>query len=204
MTMPENVFSETSVDSSPFKQFEKWYREKISLNGSVQESVSLGTSSKNGRVSVRTVLLKEFDEKGFIFFTNYKSKKGKQLNENAYAAMLFYWPEMNRQIRIEGVIKKIPAHNSDSYFNTRPPESQLSAWASEQSTEIPGRQYLETRFNYYKNLFAGKKIDRPPQWGGLILIPDWFEFWQEGNHRMHDRIIYSCEKDGWHISRLAP
>jgi pyridoxamine 5'-phosphate oxidase len=202
--MSKTTISREDIESNPFVQFGKWYREHLSAGIDIPDSVSLGTAFSDGRVSVRTVLLKGYDETGFLFFTNYKSKKGRQIESNPQAALLFHWPESGRQIRIEGSVIKISEEESDKYFVTRPRESRLSAWASEQSSVIPDRQFLEDRFAYYKNGLSEKSIERPPHWGGYRLIPSWFEFWQSGEYRLHDRIAYSLSDDIWKISLLAP
>jgi pyridoxamine 5'-phosphate oxidase len=203
--MPDNKsFSRRSINPNPFIQFDLWYKEHLASGTANADSVSLGTAFADGRVSVRTVLLKEFDEAGFVFFTNYNSKKGSQLSENSRAALLFYWPGSDRQVRIEGVAFKIPENESDSYFRTRPRESQLGAWASEQSSVIPDRQHLEKKYLYYKDSFNNKPVDRPKQWGGYRLSPDWFEFWQAGEFRLHDRLIFTKKNGQWVIDRLAP
>jgi pyridoxamine 5'-phosphate oxidase len=155
-------------------------------------------------VSARTVLLKDYTAEGFVFFTNYNSTKGLQLSSNSGAAMLFYWPESGRQVRIEGLTEKVSEEDSDTYFRTRPRESQLSAWASLQSTTVPDRLYLDAMYNLYKNKYSGLPVERPPYWGGMRLIPSRFEFWQEAEFRLHDRITYSKRKDIWVIERLAP
>lgn len=197
-------FSEKTADPNPFVQFKNWYGEHLSSGITIPESVTLGTASLDGYVSVRTVLLKDYNETGFVFFTNYKSRKGLQLLSNPRAALLFYWPESFRQVRIEGTTEKISDKDSVSYFKTRPKESQLSAWASEQSSVIPDRQHLEKRYNSYKNIFSEKSVEKPGHWGGFRLMPEWFEFWQEGEFRLHDRLTYSKRKDLWVIERLAP
>ena len=197
-------FSEKNIDPNPFRQFKKWYEEHLAFNIAIPNSVSLATSTKEGKVSLRTVLLKDFNENGFVFFTNYKSRKGKQLLLNPRAALLFYWPESVRQIRIEGTTELLPADESESYFKTRPRESQLSSWASEQSSVIPDRDYLENRYLFYKNINSDKAVTKPENWGGFRLVPDWFEFWQEGTFRLHDRLTYTSKKDKWTIERLAP
>jgi pyridoxamine 5'-phosphate oxidase len=197
-------FSEKTVDPDPFTQFKTWYDEHLAYGIAIPDSVALGTSTPDGHVAVRTVLLKDYDETGFIFYTNYKSRKGRQLLSNPKAALLFYWPESCRQVRIEGVTEKISDKDSESYFKTRPRESQLSAWASEQSSVIPGRQHLENRYNSYENMYSEKSVAKPQYWGGFRLIPEWFEFWQEGKFRLHDRLTYSKRNDTWVIERLAP
>jgi pyridoxamine 5'-phosphate oxidase len=199
-----NELSEKTVDSDPFTQFNIWYKSHLASGIEIPETVSLGTASTNGHVSVRTVLLKGFSESGFLFFTNYKSKKGDQLLSNPNAALLFYWAESGRQVRIEGITEKVSEKDSEDYFKTRPKESQLSAWASEQSQTIPDRQYLEKRFLFYKTHYNESQIEKPPHWGGFRLIPQWFEFWQNGEFRLHDRITYTRKNNLWIIERLAP
>jgi pyridoxamine 5'-phosphate oxidase len=202
--MSNKVLTEKSVDPDPFVQFAVWYKEHLETGIAIPDTVSLGTASLSGRVSVRTVLLKGYDEKGFVFFTNFKSKKGVQISENKNSALLFYWPESGRQIRIEGIITKVPEEEAASYFSTRPRESQIAAWASEQSSVIPDRQYLEDRHGYYKSRFENNVVEKPPDWGGFRLIPDFFEFWKDGEFRLHDRIVYTLVMNSWIISRLAP
>ena len=197
-------FSEKSVSLNPVTQFDIWYREHLSFGNDIPESVSLGTVSADGKVSVRTVLLKDYGESGFTFFTNYRSKKARQLASNSSAALLFYWPEKGRQVRIEGIAEQVSIVISDTYFSSRPRSSQLSAWASEQSTEIPGRQYLEERLRHYEKSFSGIPVPRPEHWGGYRIIPEWFEFWEDRSDRLHDRIVYIKEGDSWKIRRLAP
>jgi pyridoxamine 5'-phosphate oxidase len=196
--------SEDSISQNPFIQFDTWYKEHQSSGVTIPDSVSLGTSTGDGKVSVRTVLLKSYSDNGFIFFTNYNSKKGSQLTDNRNVAMLFYWHESGRQIRIEGTAEKISAEESDSYFSTRPRESQLSAWASKQSSFVPGHNYLEERYEYYRKFFSGRAVNRPADWGGIRIIPSWFEFWQSDERRLHDRLTYTRKDNIWIIERLAP
>ncbi len=200
----QTKLSEDSVNQNPFIQFDTWYKEHVASGASIPNSVSLGTSANDGKVSLRTVLLKEYGENGFIFFTNYTSKKGSQLTENPHVALLFYWPESGRQVRIEGVAEKITLQDSDSYFSTRPKESQLSAWASKQSSVVPGRHHLEEQHEYFKKIFLNQNVDRPPYWGGFRIIPSWFEFWQNDERRLHDRLTYRKLNNAWVIERLAP
>ena len=202
--MFNRVLSEKTVDPDPFLQFSIWYNEHLESGIAIPDSVSLGTASTAGRVSVRTVLLKGYDENGFVFFTNYLSKKGSQLSENPFAALLFYWAESGRQIRVEGKTEKLTENESSSYFSTRPRDSQISAWASEQSSVIPDRLYLEKRQEFYKSRFENKSVQKPPQWGGFRLIPDVIEFWSDGEFRLHDRIVYTRINDAWTLTRLAP
>lgn len=199
-----NIMSENEISPDPFTQFDIWYTERLRTGIEVPDAVILGTSTSSGRVSVRVVLLKEYNEKGFVFYTNYQSRKARHLRSNHHAAFVFYWPESKRQIRIEGVIIKVEDEESDEYFKTRPRESQISAWASEQSSVIPGYSYLEKQFKAFDTKFSGKSVPRPDQWGGFRLIPTWFEFWQEGDFRLHDRLTYTKKGKSWVINRLAP
>jgi pyridoxamine 5'-phosphate oxidase len=200
----KNDFSEESTDPCPFVQFKTWYEEHLLSGIEIPDSVTLATASAEGRVSARTVLLKEYNDNGFVFFTNYKSRKGIQLSSNPRAALLFYWPESGRQVRIEGYTEKITEDESESYFKTRPRESQLSAFTSEQSSVIPDRKYLDDLYDTNNTKYAGKPVDKPASWGGYRLIPEWFEFWQNGEFRLHNRLSYSKRKDLWIIERLAP
>jgi pyridoxamine 5'-phosphate oxidase len=196
--------SKKTVDPNPFVQFEIWYKEHLSCGIAIPGTVSLGTASAGGRVSVRIVLLKGYDENGFVFFTNYKSKKGIQISENPGVALLFYWPELDRQVRIEGIIEKTSEKESSDYFMTRPRESQIAAWASEQSSIIPDRRHLEKLYDFYKDKFDKNPVEKPPYWGGYRIVPDFFEFWQDGEFRLHNRVVYSKVKDTWIIECLAP
>ena len=198
------TLSENTVDPDPFKQFGTWYKERLASVKLYPDALSLATSSKDGRVSVRTVLLKDYSDAGFIFFTNYKSKKGNHLTENSFAAMLFYWPESGRQVRIEGYVEKVSHKESELYFRTRPRVSQIGAWASEQSSVIPDRGYLDNRVEFFNKKYSDRKVELPPHWGGFILVPELIEFWQEGEYRLHDRIQYTRKKNSWIIERLAP
>ena len=199
-----NDFSEKTINPDPFDQFKIWYTEHLISDIANPEAVTLASAFSNGHISARTVLLKNYNETGFIFYTNYKSRKGSQLLSNPSGALLFYWPESCRQIRIEGVAELIPEKDSEFYFTTRPRESQISAWASEQSSVIPDRHYLENRYNFYKKKFSDISVEKPPHWGGIKLIPEWFEFWQEGEFRLHDRLTYTKKNHLWAIERLAP
>ncbi len=198
------TLTEKTVLADPFRQFALWYKERLSAVVNYPDAVCLATTTSEGRVSARMVLLKDFSESGFIFFTNYNSKKGKQLSENKYSAMLFYWPESGRQVRIEGFTEKLSAEESEEYFKSRPRDSQIGAWASEQSDIIPDRLYLDSRVELFKKKFTGKSVKKPGYWGGFRLIPDNMEFWQEGEYRLHDRILYTRKDESWNIERLAP
>lgn len=189
---------------SPFLLFERWYTEHLVHGYAIPDNMFLATSSMDGRVSLRTVLLKDYSDEGFTFFTNYNSLKARQLDSNGNAAILFYWSESGRQVRIEGKTRKSSSQASDEYFKTRPRESQLSAWASNQSSEIPGRDFLEERMNEFREKFSGSPVPRPDHWGGYIIIPGRFEFWEDRPDRLHDRIVYEREGDGWKIKILSP
>jgi pyridoxamine 5'-phosphate oxidase len=203
--MTRNIdFSEKTVSPDPFVQFKTWYSDHMDSGAAIPDSVTLATSSKDGRVSARTVLLKDYNDKGFVFFTNYNSRKGIQLITNPQAALLFYWPESGRQVRIEGITEKVSSEDSESYFRTRPRESQISAWASQQSSVIPDPAHLNDLFTFYTNKFSDKTVPIPPHWGGFLLVPEWFEFWQNGEFRLHDRLTYLKRKNSWIIERLAP
>ena len=197
-------FSEKTVDQNPFVQFNAWYSDHLRSGVAIPEAMTLATAFADGRVSARTVLLKGFNESGFVFFTNYKSRKGNQLSSNPYAALLFYWPESGRQIRMEGTTEIISEKESELYFNTRPRESQLSAWASQQSSVITDRKYLDDSYKYFKDKFNEVSVPKPLHWGGFRLSPEWFEFWQNGLFRLHDRLTYTKKKAIWVIERLAP
>ena len=199
-----NILSEETVQKNPFNQFEEWFKEVLKVGLIEPNAMMLATADDNAKPSVRVVLLKGLSKKGFTFFTNYTSRKGKNLTENSSASLLFFWAELERQVRVEGEIKKISKVESQKYFNTRPIESCLAAWASEQSKTIPGRDYLDAKFEIFKREFKGKQIPLPPDWGGFRLVPEYFEFWQGRESRLHDRICYKKSKSSWKIFRLAP
>lgn len=199
-----NKLSEETVHKNPVKQFETWFDDVIKFGLYQQNAMILSTSSKKNLPSARVVLLKGFNNLGFKFFTNYASSKGKDLIQNSKASILFYWAEFERQVRIEGKIIKLSRSESQKYFDTRPLESRIAAWASEQSKIIPDRDYLETRYKKVEEKFSGKKIPLPPNWGGFILVPNYFEFWQGRVNRLHDRICYKKERKRWKIFRLSP
>ena len=192
----------STVDKNPFKQFEAWYGEVLNSDIMEPTAVTLATASKDGIPSARTVLLKGFDENSFFFFTNYESRKGKNLIENPVGELLFYWMDLQRQVRISGRVEKTSREESEEYFKTRPIKSRIGAWASKQSSIIPNREHLEKQFAEFEKKF-GDDVPLPPHWGGFRLIPEQFEFWQGRESRLHDRICY-MKKDGvWEIVRLA-
>jgi pyridoxamine 5'-phosphate oxidase len=196
--------NETAVLNNPFKQFSEWMEDAVESKIIDPGAMILATSSKHSIPSVRVVLLKGFDNEGFIFYTNYESKKGKNLLENPTASILFFWKELERQIRICGRINKVSQKESEKYFHSRPFESQLAAWASNQSEVIPGRDFLEKKFNSLKEKYKDKEVPLPPYWGGFKLLADSFEFWQGRENRLHDRISFSKDNSAWKIARLAP
>ena len=193
------------LDIDPLKQFEIWFNDAINEKLLEPNAFSLATVGNDMMPSIRTVLLKIFDEKGFVFFTNYKSTKAKQIEENPKAAALFAWLELERQVKIEGSIEKIPTGDSLKYFLSRPKGSQLGAWVSHQSEIISSRSLLEQKFDEIKRKFVKGEIPFPSFWGGYAIKPTKIEFWQGGQDRLHDRFLYELQKDGsWTISRLAP
>ena len=193
------------LDKNPLKQFEIWFNDAINEQLLEPNAFSLATVGNDMMPSIRTVLLKIFDEKGFVFFTNYKSNKAKQIEENPKAAALFAWLELERQVKIEGSIEKIPTGDSLKYFLSRPKGSQLGAWVSHQSEIISSRSLLEQKFDEIKRKFVKGEIPFPSFWGGYAIKPTKIEFWQGGQDRLHDRFLYELQKDGsWTISRLAP
>lgn len=196
--------SKNNIDPDPFRQFMLWLKEAIESANPEPTAMSLSTVAENGRPSSRIVLLKHASEYGFDFFTNYQSKKGKHIKERPYGSLLFFWPELQRQVRVEGQIVKLDAEESEEYFLSRPVESQLGAWASPQSTIIPNRKTLIDWYEEFEEIFKSTSMNRPAHWGGYRLIPDLFEFWQGREKRLHDRIEYCDGKDGWDIHRLAP
>jgi len=197
--------NEEDLEQNPFKQFEIWFNDALNEKLCEPNAMSLATVGKDMMPSIRTVLLKTFDEKGFVFFTNYKSKKSKQIEENPKAATLFTWLELERQIKIEGTIEKISTKDSLKYFLSRPKGSQLGAWVSHQSEVISSRSLLEQKFDEMKNKFAKGEVPFPSFWGGYIIKPIQIEFWQGGQDRLHDRFLYTKQDDNtWEISRLAP
>lgn len=197
--------SEKDLNENPFKQFEIWFNDALNEDLCEPNAMSLATVGKDMMPSLRTVLLKTFDEKGFVFFTNYKSKKAKQIEENPKAAVLFSWLELERQIKIEGAIEKISTKDSLKYFLSRPKGSQLGAWVSHQSQVISSRGLLEQKFDEMKNKFAKGEVPFPSFWGGYVVKPVKIEFWQGGQDRLHDRFLYEKQENGsWTMSRLAP
>jgi pyridoxamine 5'-phosphate oxidase len=165
---------------------------------------SLATADAQGRPSVRIVLVRHIDERGFVFHTNYRSRKGRELDENPHASLCFYWPTLDEQIRIDGTVTRLPADECDAYFDQRPRGSQLGAWASEQSSVLPSRETLEAKYRTIEERFLDHPVPRPPFWGGYRLMPSQVEFWYGRPDRLHDRVLYTRDGDGWQIERLYP
>lgn len=196
---------EAHAAADPIEQFSRWWAEARRSEIAEVNAMTLATASAAGRPSARTVLLKDFDSRGFVFYTNYDSRKGRELTQNANAALLFFWPELERQVRIEGDIERVAPETSTAYFHSRPFESQLGAASSPQSQVIASRDVLDQRFAELANANTGRAtIERPAHWGGFALTPHTIEFWQGRPSRMHDRIRYRKSDGAWVVERLAP
>ena len=195
---------EKTIDRDPIKQFQLWFNDAIAAKLPLPEAMTLATATLEGKPSARMVLLKQVDEDGFVFFTNYNSAKAEQLDVNPYAALVFYWSQLDRQVRVEGSVVRTSAQESCDYFRTRPRESQIGAWASAQSEVISSREALEQRAQELEDLYRDRDVDCPEHWGGYRLMPERIEFWKSRIGRLHDRILYERNSTGWAISRLAP
>ena len=195
---------EKNVSPEPFTQFDTWFKEFLKQDRPDANAMVLSTCGENNRPGARIVLLKEFDNSGFVFFTNYSSRKGRDLLKNPYASLLFYWSDHHRQVRIDGKIEKISAQESEEYFHSRPRDSQIAAFVSHQSAPLESRDELLKKFNNASAQYEGKEIPMPENWGGYRLLPDEFEFWQGRENRLHDRITYKLENGNWVITRLNP
>lgn len=196
--------SELKAGPNPIALFADWFAAGRRSGILLPESMALATSTPDGAPSVRMMLLKDFGEDGFAFYTNYDSRKGVELLENPRAAIVMHWPILERQVRVEGTVEKVSAEKSDSYFRTRPRGSQLGAWASQQSAELESRQVMEQRYREHEAQFAAGDVPLPPFWGGFRLVPQHIEFWQGRLNRLHDRLRYTREGDGWTVTRLYP
>ena len=200
----DTTLDENTVDPNPLILFQHWLDEAIAAGIHLPEATTLATATVDGKPSARLVLLKQADARGFVFFTNYNSAKARDLNSNPQAALVFYWPQFERQVRVEGTVERTSAAESDAYFKTRPRASQIGALASPQSEVVVLREVLEQRFRELENLYEGREVDRPNHWGGYRLRPEKIEFWKGRPSRLHDRILYERHGDTWSISRLAP
>jgi pyridoxamine 5'-phosphate oxidase len=202
--MTSEGLDEKTIDRDPIKQFQTWLDDAIAAKLPLPEAMTLATATPDGKPSARMVLLKQVDDEGFVFFTNYKSAKAEQLDANPFAALVFYWAPLDRQVRVEGSVVRTSAQESRDYFKTRPRESQIGAWASAQSEVISGREALEQRAQELEALYCDREIDCPEHWGGYRLKPERIEFWKSRIGRLHDRILYERNSAGWSVSRLAP
>jgi len=198
------ALSEEKIDSDPFTQFGIWMDEALESQANEPTAMTLSTVAGDGRPSSRVVLLKGYDREGFVFFTNYNSRKGRELAENPYAAINFFWPELERQVNISGRTSKVSAEESDEYFKSRPFTSRVGAWASDQSEKIDSRAAIMIKAAKLLVKYATGNVPRPPHWGGFRLVPDRFEFWQGRESRLHDRICFELHENSWLISRLSP
>ncbi len=207
-TVPNDIslegLDEKTIDRDPIKQFQRWFDEAKAANLPLPEAMTLATATPQGKPSARMVLLKQVEEEGFVFFTNYRSAKAEQLDANPYAALVFYWSRLDRQVRVEGSVIRTSEQESRDYFKTRPRESQIGAWASAQSQVISGRDVLKQRAQELEDLYRDREVDCPEYWGGYCLKPERIEFWKSRVGRLHDRILYERDSSGWTISRLAP
>ncbi len=194
----------SELNENPFLQFEKWFKDANEANLTMPNAMSLATVSEDGQPFMRTVLLKLFDERGFVFYTNYGSKKATQIGQNPKVALLFPWLDLQRQVKITGLASKVSQAESLKYFISRPRGSQIGAWSSNQSGVISSRQLLLSKVEEFKRKFKDKEVSLPSFWGGYRVVPDSFEFWQGRKSRLHDRFFYSKVEGGWKIDRLAP
>ncbi|PLS79755.1 MAG: pyridoxamine 5'-phosphate oxidase [Chloroflexi bacterium] len=196
--------SENEVDPDPLAQFRAWFDQAVAAKVLEPNAMTLATVGADGQPSARVVLLKGFDARGFVFYTNYESRKGRELLAHPRAALLFFWPDLERQVRVEGRVEKVADEESDAYFRSRPHGSRLGAWASPQSEVIPGREVLYQRLHELQQRFGDGEVTRPPHWGGFLVRPTMLEFWQGRASRLHDRLRYQLTDSGWQRERLAP
>jgi pyridoxamine 5'-phosphate oxidase len=196
--------SESAAHDDPLIQFDRWFSQALGASVLEPNAMTLATIDAEGMPSARIVLLKGFDARGFVFFTNYDSHKGKELAKTPRAALVFFWPELERQVRIVGAVERVSRDESEIYFHSRPPGSQLGAWASEQSAVIASRQVLEDRLVALEEQYRGREVPVPPHWGGFRVVPKTIELWQGRPNRLHDRLLYTRDGESWRRERLAP
>ena len=204
MTDISEALDEQTIDRDPINQFKRWFDDAIASGMKLPEAMTLATATRDGRPSARVVLLKDADNEGFVFFTNYRSAKARDLEANPHAALVFYWSQFDRQVRVEGTVERVSTEESRTYFKTRPRESQIGAWASPQSDIIENRELLETRVAELEQLYGDGEIECPEHWGGYRVKPTRIEFWKGRLGRLHDRIVYERAGTQWNINRLAP
>jgi pyridoxamine 5'-phosphate oxidase len=195
---------ESDADPDPIEQFRKWFDEALAADLHEPNAMTLATATPDGKPSARIVLLKGFDARGFVFYTNYEGRKGRELAENPRAALVFYWGELERQVRVEGRVWRVLEEESDAYYASRPRGSRLGAWASAQSRSVERRELVEERLRELEREYTGREVPRPPFWGGYRVEPEEIEFWQGRENRLHDRLVYRWSSDGWRIERLQP
>jgi pyridoxamine 5'-phosphate oxidase len=196
--------AESDANPDPIAQFRRWFDDALAAGLREPNAMTLATATPDGRPSARVVLLKGFDERGFVFYTNYEGRKGEELEENPYCALVFYWAELERQVRVEGRVSRVPKRESDEYVGSRPRGSRLGAWASEQSRPVGGREVLEERLRALEAEYEAREVPRPPFWGGYRVEPEVIEFWQGRENRLHDRLVYRRSSGGWGRERLQP
>jgi pyridoxamine 5'-phosphate oxidase len=204
MSYEKDRLDEASAPPNPFQLFESWFTGVLESGTEDPTAVVLATADKEGKPSARMVLLKDLDKRGFIFYSHYQSRKGRELEENPNASLLFFWKELQRQVRVEGRVERLTSEESDRYFLQRPYENRVSAAISPQSRVIPGRPWLEHQVEQCKSTHADGNIPRPAEWGGYLLIPSQFEFWQGRKDRLHDRLLFTLSANAWLLQRLAP
>ena len=196
--------SRSDVDPDPIVQFHEWFEETLAADLHEPNAMILATATQDGRPSARTVLLKGYDQRGFVFYTNYEGRKARELEANPACALLFYWGELERQVRVEGHANRLPDEESDAYFASRPRGSRLGAWASQQSRPVEHRSVLEERIRALEAEYESREVPRPPFWGGYRVYPEVVEFWQGRQNRLHDRLVYHRTRGGWKMERLQP